>query len=554
MSSEESTAPAGRDGPDAPGNGPDATPPETADAADGKASKKAKKAKAPKEPKPPKAKKEKAPKEPKAAKEPKPPKEPKAKKEKAPKEPKAGKEPKAPKVKKPRRARKGGDAVDPVADAADGDDLEVGWSTAGDELAGDAPTDGADADTDTPDAGSPAKRRTLVGAAAIGPLLLLGALFLPTDRGRNGGTAMAAPATVPVGEPGGEGPEATGPEDTTPRFLVTVEQDLPATTTIAYEPTTTVVGHDMAGHDTAGHASTSAHEAAGHEGGEGATASTAKRSSTRTTAPPPFVVTQFEREDTQLAVFLLLDGRKIELAVPVRYFNLVSVSDPAQQTYDKEVAGHLLVVDRDGRYWGADLDAVPALLYQLPSSKPLEAPTTTAPAHADGTPHGTTTTIHDGGHPATGTTVHESTVHEDAEVAVVAPGSTEHEADHATDHATTTEGHATVGAESSHDAESSHEAESSHAEGSHEAEGSHADEEALDEPTTTTRVREPFPLVVKGPVSDEDERVVRLLAALPGVTSVLDLGRGAVLVEGDVDLEAILNVPGVLAAQPSGAG
>lgn len=544
MSSEESTAPAGREGADAPLDDPaDGASTEATTGDEPKKAKKAKKVKEPKAPKPPKepkepkAKKEKAPKEPKATKEPKPPKEPKAKKEKAPK---------PAKVKTPRRGRKGGDPVDDVAD----DELEIGWSTGdgatGDGLTGDATSavdtaldDGAEAEPDTGESRSPAKRRTLVGAAAIGPLLLVGALFLPTDRGRHGATAMAAPTTVPAEDGSLEEPAATEPTDATPRFLVTVEQDLPATTTTA-SPTTTAAGHGEAGHT----ATSAGHDTAGHEAAEGATASTTKRSSTRTTAPPPFVVTQFDREDTQLAVFALLDGRKIELAVPVRYFHLVSVSDPAQQTFDKEVAGHLLVVDRDGRYWGADLQAVPALLYQLPSSKPLDAPATTAPA--DGTPHGTTTTtIHAGGHPATGTTAHESTVHEDAEVALTTPGSTEHEIDHTTDHAATTEGHTATGVdESAHDGTTHDETAGT--------DGAETDE-AVAEPTTTTRVREPFPLVVNGPVSDEDERVVRLLAALPGVTSVLDLGRGAVLVEGDVDLEAILNVPGVLAAQPATA-
>ena len=192
MSSEESTAPAGREGADAPLDDP--ADGASTEATTGDEPKKAKKAKKVKEPKAPK-----------------PPKEPKAKKEKAPK---------PAKVKTPRRGRKGGDPVDDVAD----DELEIGWSTGdgatGDGLTGDATSavdtaldDGAEAEPDTGESRSPAKRRTLVGAAAIGPLLLVGALFLPTDRGRHGATAMAAPTTVPAEDGSLEEPAATEPTD-----------------------------------------------------------------------------------------------------------------------------------------------------------------------------------------------------------------------------------------------------------------------------------------------------------------------------------------------------
>ena len=412
---------------------------------------------------------------------------------------------------------------------ATGPDEDIGWTAA---------TDGVPEPTGTDDGGEPdgpdgrpepatRSRKRLVGAATIGPLLLVAALFLPTDRGRNGSVATAAATSVPVTADDGadEPPIDETPEDTTPRFLVLIEQDLPATTTVAATTTTSATAHQATTGTTAGHAT-------GTETGE-------------TSAPPheapapepasPIVVNTVANEDTQLAVFLLIDGRRVEMAVPVRYFSLVPAGDPAQHTFDKEVAGHLLVRDRDGRYWGGDLDSEPALLYQLPSSKTIEpGPTTTAAAHAaSATTHAeavATTTTAPAHAEATGTTTaaEHTTVDghtaadghaaaEEAESPVITVGTGELEG-HVTEHGATEHG---------------------------------ATEAAT---TTTEYVREPFPLVVQGPVSVEDERVVRLLAALPGVTSVLDLGRGAVVVSGDIDLEAILDVPGVLSAQPTSAG
>lgn len=503
-SAESPRAPEGGEGTDAPDDRTTAAAGAAVAPAAGKKGKKGKKTKAPKEPKG--AKPAKAPKDPKAAKPPKAAKEPEAAKEpkapKAPKEPKPAKRATAgdasaadgapPTGRRGRRAARNAPTDDARTDNA-GPDQDIGWTATTDT--GDEPTDphdaGPDPDGDAVPVGAGSRKR-LLGAATVGPLLLLAAIFLPTDRGSHGNVATAAPtsAVAPIDE-GADAPADTeDPADAVPRFLVLIEQDLPPTTTVA--PTTTAsttIARPATPRITAGESGTDASAETPHEApAPEPTAATA----------PPIVVNTIGNEDTQLAVFLLTDGRRVEMAVPLRYFSLVPGGDPAQRTFDEEVAGHLLVRDRDGRYWGGDLDSEPALLYQLPSSKTIEpGPTTTAAARsASAATHAT----------ATGTT-------------------------------TTTEGHGETSGPTTTATETG------------------AETTTTEAMTATTKyVREPFPLVVQGPVSVEDERVVRLLAALPGVASVLDLGRGAVIVSGEIDLGAILNVPGVRSAQPTSAG
>ena len=308
--------------------------------------------------------------------------------------------------------------------------------------------------------------------------------------------------------------------DTARRFLVVLRQPAPPTTTTEL-PTTTTTTPVVS---------------------EESTHAARPSPTTSEPAPAPFPITVLPTDDTQQAVIARLDGSRLIVAVPTNYFTLVTdAAVVGPLTPGGTAPGRQLMHDRDGRYWEAELDAVPAIVYEL-AGQIAASPTTTSPTHDEPTPatttpaHGATTsaTTHDE-HTTTTAAAHdeqETTTAPAHGAATSAAAHDQHSTTTASAHgvptstSTTTHGHGTTSATMHGDA--------------------HVDDAATTGTMTTIELpASPLPANVLGPVAPHDLEAVLALAALPGVRTVRPLGGGVVEVIGDIDADALAAVAGV---------
>ena len=200
-------------------------------------------------------------------------------------------------------------------------------------------------------------------------------------------------------------------------------------------------------------------------------------------------------EETQQATIVRVDGSRLVVAVPLRYLTLVlEGSAPAGLVAP---GGTRLVRDRDGRYWATDLQAVPAVLHELPGQLAPPAGDESSSTTTTTSPAATTTTS------AASTTTTTTT----------------------TTMATTTSAAPSAGA-------------------MHGPQSTTTDAPAVSDPGLASGAR---PETVIGPVAPSEREAVLALAAIPGVREVRPIGGGVIAVAGDidVDIDALLAAPGV---------